>query len=84
MSRTTAEQYYTYETAPDAPELRGLGITSRQLHRWGEQRKLTIIKFGNRVLIPSSSLRELVERSTFKARQKESHGQSAVGYEPEA
>jgi hypothetical protein len=36
-SNTDKEQFYTYDTAPDSPELNGMGITSRQLRRWVEQ-----------------------------------------------
>jgi excisionase family DNA binding protein len=66
-SNTDKDKFYTYDTAPNAPELRGMGITSRQLRRWVEQGKLSHVKPGNRVLLSSTHLREFVERSTNRA-----------------
>lgn len=66
-SKKDTEQYWTYESAPESPILRGMGISSRQLRRWVEQGKLSHIKPGNRVLFSEGHLRELVERATVRA-----------------
>lgn len=66
MSSST-ERYYTYETAPDSPELHGTGVTSRMLRRSVEQGRISYRKPGLRVIFSSVDLQEFLDRSTVKA-----------------
>lgn len=59
--------YYTYDTAPDSPALRGSGLTRRQLQRAVQAGKLTCIRTGSRVLFTEEMLQDWLDRSTVKA-----------------
>lgn len=61
--------YYTYETAPDSPELRGTGVTTRMLRRLVEQKKIPHHKFGLRTTFSSDDLRAFVDASARPAEQ---------------
>lgn len=67
MAKQPEPKYYTYDTAPDSPQLRGMGITPRQLKRAVETRRLSCIKTGLRVLFTEEQLAEFVEKSTLRA-----------------
>lgn len=61
-------RYYTYKTAPDAPALRGTGVTERMLRRAVELGRISYSKpGGQRVIFSSADLQEFIERSTVKA-----------------
>lgn len=67
MNKQQNRASYTYETAPDAPELAGMQVSSRMLRRAVEQGRITYLKFGNRVIFTPAMLAEFVERSTHAA-----------------
>ncbi len=64
---TASGNLWTYETAPASPTLAPLSLTTRQLKRWVEQRKVDHLKIGHRVFFTDEHLRSLVESLTVKA-----------------
>lgn len=65
--RETGDTLWTYATAPNAPVLAPLNLSTRQLQRWVEQRKVDHLKIGHRVFFTDEHLRALVGSLTVKA-----------------
>jgi len=68
VSKTPAPApVYTYDTAPDSPQLAGKLVTARTLKHAVATGKISYAKFGNRVIFTEADLQEYVDRSTVKA-----------------
>lgn len=60
-------ELWTYDSAPNSPALKPLRISSRQLRRWTEQRRVDHLKIAHRVYFTDEQLAALAESFVVRA-----------------
>lgn len=67
MDLETQNRYYTYESAPQSPELNGLGITPRKLRRDVGRGRIGHFRLGQRVHFSPSDLQQYRDNARIEA-----------------